>query len=70
MKKQLYLIIMLLIVGLFSVIMGFMFDAIESMKFIDANATLIYWLGKGISLGLLVVVAIYLIAKKGDAGNT
>ncbi|MCR3906477.1 MAG: hypothetical protein NUK62_05585 [Tenericutes bacterium] len=69
MKNKLYLSIIILIVFAFSLILGFVLDGMENMAITSGTPTIIYWISKGIALGLLLIVALYVVFRKQDVGN-
>jgi hypothetical protein len=69
MKNKLYLSIVILIVIAFSLILGFVLDGMENMAITSGTPTIIYWISKGIALGLLLIVALYVVFRKQDVGN-
>ena len=69
MKNKLYLSIIAIIVLAFSLVLGFVFDGMESMAIATGTPTTIYWVSKGIVLGLFVIVTLYIVLRKQDMGN-
>ena len=69
MKNKLYLSIVSIIVLAFSLVLGFILDGMESMAISSGTPKTIYWVSKGIVLGLFVIVTLYVILRKQDVGN-
>lgn len=67
MKKTIYLIIIMVLVGIASVIIAMGLGS--EMQIQVERAHVLYLVAKGISLLLIVGVAVYLLIKKGDYGN-
>lgn len=66
MKKHIYLGMMMLLVGVFSLLIGFALD--QSYPLVE-DALVFFWIAKGVGLALLAFITLYLVVKKGDVGN-
>ncbi len=69
MKNKLYLSLVAIVVLAFSLVLGFVLDGMESMAISSGTPTIIYWVSKGIVLGLFVIVTLYIVFRKQDMGN-